>query len=73
MDFSYPAIMHSTIFEENNGALGLYASPSTTPRTRHIVLKYHFYREHVGEEKVIIFQHVISKYNKSDLFTIGLP
>ena len=37
-----PAIVHSTVFEYKNGALGLAKSPRTTPRTRHIAVKYHF-------------------------------
>ena len=58
IEFSSPTIIHSTLFEENNGALGLATSPRTTPRTRHIDLKYNFFRENVGEVKEIMVQRV---------------
>ena len=31
MDFTKPSIMHSTVFEDNNGALGLASSPKIMP------------------------------------------
>ena len=37
MEFSSPAIIHSTVFEKKNGALVLNTSSSKTPRTRHIL------------------------------------
>ena len=61
MDFSSPAIIHSTLFEDNNIALVWDKSRMETPSTRHIVLKYHFFRLHVGEGKGIIIQRVESK------------
>ena len=72
MDFAYHAIVHSTVFEGNNGALGLTTSPRTTPSTRHIALKYHFFRENVCEGKGITIQSVEYKEQKYDFFTKGL-
>ena len=54
MEFAPPYIMHSTVFEDNYGDLGLTTSPRITPRTRHIAMKYHLFREHVGEGKGIM-------------------
>ena len=53
MEFEYTNIMHFTIFEYSNGALGLSKSPRTILRTRYIVVKYHFFREYVGEGEEI--------------------
>jgi hypothetical protein len=38
---------HSTVFEENKGCVDLIAAPTMRPRTRHIAIKYHHFREHV--------------------------
>ena len=46
-------VLHLTIFEDNNGALALATAPKLTPRTKHIAVKYHFFKEHIGEEKGI--------------------
>ena len=53
MDFASHTILHSAVFEGNNGVFGLTTSPRTTPSTRHIALQYHFFRENVGEGKGI--------------------
>ena len=45
----------------------------TTLRTRNIAVKYHFFREHVGEGKWIMIHKVEPKYQKVDVFTKGLP
>ena len=73
MEFSFSAIMIFTLFEDNNGTLGLVTSPRKTPRTRHISVKYHLFREHYGEEKGIMIHSVESKEKKADVFTNGLP
>jgi hypothetical protein len=38
---------HSDVFEDNNGALTLANVPRLTPRSKHIAVKYHFFRQHV--------------------------
>ena len=35
------------LFEDNNGAIELAKAPKIRPRTKHITLKYHHFREHV--------------------------
>ena len=47
IDFSYPDIMHYIVFKGENCDLRLATSLKTTPRERHIAVKYHFFREHV--------------------------
>ena len=54
INFASPATMHSTLFDNNNGALSLDKFPRTTPRTHHISVKYHFFREIFGEGKGIM-------------------
>jgi hypothetical protein len=50
LTFAKPAILHSTVFEDNNGALSLALSPKMTPRTKHIAVKYHHFCTSVGED-----------------------
>ena len=73
MEFASLTIMHSTLFDDNNGALGLVTSPRKTPRMRHIAVKYHFFREHVSEVKGIMIQRMESKEHNTDVFTNVLP
>ena len=40
-------ITHSSVFEDNNGALELAREPKYRSRTKHIAIKYHHFREHV--------------------------
>jgi hypothetical protein len=66
-------LLHSTIFEDNNGALGLATSPKMTPRTKHIAVKYHFFKDHIGEDKGIRIIKIDTEFQKADIFTKGLP
>ena len=47
LDFTKPTILYSTIFENNNGALGLAQSSRMTSRTKCILVKYYFFRSHI--------------------------
>ena len=67
----YAATMKSTVFEDNNGALGRATSPKMTPRTRHIAVKYHFFKEHVKPGEIEIVK-VDTKAQKANIFTKGL-
>jgi hypothetical protein len=62
---------HSTVFEDNEGAIALANSPKMTLRTKHIGIKYHFFREHVKSGNIGI-QHVSSENQIADVFTKGL-
>lgn len=37
--------LHCTLFEDNNGSLELAKAPRYRPRTKHIAVKYHHFRE----------------------------
>ena len=39
--------VNSKVFEDNNGAIELAKAPKIRPRTKHIALKYHHFREHI--------------------------
>ncbi len=66
-------LLHSVIFEDNNGCLGLATAPKLTPRTKHIAVKYHFFKDHIGEDKGIQIVKIESEFQKADIFTKGLP
>lgn len=67
------AKLYSTVFEDNNGALSLATSPKLSPRTKHIAIKYHHFRESIGQEKGIIIEKVDTTQQKADILTKGLP
>ncbi len=67
-----PPIIHCKTFEDNSGALQLARLPKMRPRTRHINVKYHHFREAVAQGKISI-QHVASKDQLGDALTKNLP
>ena len=73
MDFSNPAIMYYTLFEDNNIAIFLATPHRKTPRKRHIAVKYNLFREHVDKGKGIMIHRMESKEHKADVFTKVLP
>ena len=70
--FAKPAILYSTVFEDNNGALSLAQSPKITPRTKHMAVKYHHFRTSVGVDKGILIEKIDTDVQKADIFTKGL-
>jgi hypothetical protein len=62
---------HSTVFEDNQGAIALANAPKMTPRSKHIGIKYHFFREHVKDGTVSI-KYVKTEDQIADIFTKGL-
>ena len=63
---------YSKVFEDNNGCLILATSPKLMPRSKHIAVKYHWFREHVRKGKIHIIKVATDK-QKADIFTKGLP
>jgi hypothetical protein len=63
-------IIHCTLFEDNNGALELAATPRYRPRTKDIAIKYHHFREHV-KKGIISILPIDTKDQISDQFTKG--
>ena len=62
---------YSKVFEDNNGALILASSPRMTPRSKHIAVKYHFFRSHVANGHIKIIK-ISTTEQKADIFTKGL-
>jgi len=60
------------VFEDNNGALELAKTPRMRPRTKHISLKYHHFRQQVKDGKVKI-EAIDTKVQIADIFTKPLP
>ena len=42
-------VSSSTVYEDNNGAVVVEISPSMTPTSKHIAVKYHWFRQHDGK------------------------
>jgi Reverse transcriptase (RNA-dependent DNA polymerase) len=62
---------YSRVFEDNNGCLILASAPRMTPRSKHIAVKYHFFRSHVASGAVKIVK-IATTEQKADIFTKGL-
>jgi hypothetical protein len=63
--------MYSSVFEDNNGALQLARSPRMTPRTKHYVIKYHFFGYYVEKEEIKLYK-IDTKEQRADIMTKGL-
>jgi len=60
-----------TVFDDNQGTIGLATSPKITPRTKHIGVKYHFFREHIRNGSIEL-RYVPSAEQQADILTKGL-
>mgnify|MGYP005702975783 FL=1 len=60
--------VHCTIFEDNKGCIELVKTPRMRPRTKHIALKYHHFREHV-RQKLVSIHYIDTKFQVADMFT----
>ena len=62
-----------TIWEDNQAALKLATLelPYMTNRSKHIAIKYHWFRSHVGKEWEV--RPIDTKQQIADMFTKGLP
>ena len=63
-------VSSSTVYEDNNGAIVVATSTRMTPSSKHIAVKYHWFRKYVGKEFVI--WKIESENQKADIFTKGL-
>jgi hypothetical protein len=62
----------STIFEDNRAAqiLATTNPPRLTPRSKHIAVKYHWFREHLSDK--IKIKAIGTNDQKADIFTKAL-
>jgi Reverse transcriptase (RNA-dependent DNA polymerase) len=67
MDAS-PAKVHCKVFEDNSGALEMARTHKMRPRTKHLNIKYHHFREAVNQGRVTI--HAINTLDQlADIMT----
>ena len=59
-----------TFYEENNGAIAMAKSSRINPTSKHIAVKYHWFRQNVG--KLFVIRKTESENQKADIFTKGL-
>ena len=67
-----PPIVHCKIFEDNSGALEMVRLPKMRPRTRHMAVRLHHFREYVRDGSVSIAK-VTTRYQLGDLLTKPQP
>ena len=66
-----PCRAYSKVFEDNNGTILLATSPRMTPCSKHIAVKYHFFKEHVYNGNIRLVK-VASDEQVADCLTKGL-
>jgi hypothetical protein len=66
------SVVKSTVFEDNNGAIATATAVKMTPRTKHIAVKYHFFKSHVNDGNGITLAKIDTNLQKADIFTKGL-
>ena len=64
-------VSKSTVYEDNAGAIVVATSPCLTPTSKHIAVKYHWFRQHVDSGEISIVK-VSSQEQEADMFTKGL-
>ena len=64
-------VVHCTVHEDNKGCIDLVETPRVRPRTKHIAIKYHHFREHV-KNKTISVKYVETGRQVADIFTKAL-
>ena len=60
--------IHCKVWEDNNGALSLAQNQKFSPRTKHISIKYHHFRDHVNKGTISIHP-IDTKEQTADIFT----
>ena len=62
------AQVHCRVFEDNSGALELARVPKMRPRTKHLNVKYHHFREHLRKGLVTVHP-IFTLDQQADLYT----
>ena len=61
-------IIRCKMFEDNQGAVELANVPKMRPRTKHINIKYHFFRQYI-QDGTLKVQHIPGDEQVADIFT----
>jgi hypothetical protein len=64
--------IHCKVFEDNSGALAMAQVPKMRPRTKHLNVKYHHFRDHVARGETSLHP-VASANQEADIYTKPLP
>jgi len=64
--------VHCTVLEDNNGCCSMASLPKMRPRTKHLGIKMHHFREHV-RKKLISIHKLPTQYQLADLATKAQP
>ena len=62
---------YTSTFEDNKGEIELAKEPKYRPRTKHLSVKYHHFREHIKQGTSNIF-YIETNKQKSDIMTKAL-
>ena len=64
--------MTCKVYEDNSGALEMARTEKYRPRTKHLNIKLHHFRQH-GESGKIQIQHIRTDKQPADILTKPLP
>ena len=67
-ELTFPQFSSVQMYEDNMGALQLSGTTAFSSRTKHICTRYHFLRELVASNKIIV-SHVKTTYQLADILT----
>ena len=62
----------SRVYEDNEACLKFATLPKLSPRTKHIAIPYHFFRDKVDKLEIAV-KAIDTKNQLADQFTKGLP
>ena len=65
-------VFRCTVWEDNESCITVAKSPKFTPRTKHIAIKYHHFRQFVSDETLVI-KSIDTAEQIADIFTKPLP
>jgi hypothetical protein len=66
------SVIKSTMFEDNDGAITTATAIKMSPHTKHIGVKYHFFKSHGNDNSGISLSKIDTNLQKADIFTKGL-
>ena len=75
LEYNNHTKIKSTVFEDNEGVIHLAKRPDMTPRTRHLSVKYHQFKENLGVDKEgngISIEWIPTEFQVADIFTKGV-
>jgi hypothetical protein len=69
---SRPPLVHCKVFEDNSGALEMGRLPKMRPRTKHICVRMHHFREHVRKGRISLHK-IPTRFQLADIATKAQP